>query len=152
MSEQVSVHIDAPVERVFAWFRDPRNWPSLNPSAQEKIIRAHVPEEGLGTFHVWAMRPMRGVRFEIFGVFTEFEVNRRIVDRWSMAIEGTETYRFEPEGAGTRFTLSRQRRSVWRLGLLDGLVSRLEGREDERVLGRLKDRLESPENAAATPH
>jgi uncharacterized protein YndB with AHSA1/START domain len=148
VSTSRSIYIEAPVEKVFAWFKDPRNWLTLNPSDREEITQAHVPPEGLGTFHVWRMRPLRGIRFEIFGVFTEYEPNQRIVDRWSMALEGTETYGFEREGSGTRMTLSRERRSLWRLKILDRLLDQVEGREDQRALTRLKQRMESTVEAA----
>ena len=143
MSATHSIYIEAPVEKVFDWFKDPRNWLTLNPSGHEEITHAHVPPEGLGTFHVWAMKPLPGVRFEIFGVFTEFVPNKRIVDKWSMAFEGTETYAFDPEGSGTRLTLGRQRQSFWRLRLLDKLVDQVESLEDERFLERLKELMES---------
>lgn len=127
MSATQSTHIEAPVEKVFDWFRDPRNWPTLNPASQEAVTQAHVAPEGLGTFHVWSLKPLPGVRFECFGVFTEFVPNKRIVDKWSMALEGTETYTFDTEGSGTRVTLERQRRFIWHLGLLDTLVDQVEG-------------------------
>lgn len=149
MSTSHSIYIEAPVEKVFAWFKDPHNWLTLNPSDREEITHAYVSPEGLGTFHVWLMRPLRGIRFEIFGVFTEFVPNKRIVDRWSMALEGTETYGFEREGSGTRMTLSRERRSLWRLRILDRLVDQVEGREDERALTKLKQRMESTGEPAA---
>ena len=145
MSAPQSIYIDAPVDTVFDWFKDPRNWVKLNPAAarREEITEAHLTREGLGTFHVWTMKPLPGVRFEIFGVFTEFVPNQRIVDRWSLALEGTETYTFDAEGPGTRVTLGRQRRSLWRLRLLDALVDRFEGPEGEQALTRLKKLMES---------
>lgn len=143
MSATHSTYIEAPVEKVFDWFKNPRNWLTLNPTGREEITHAHVTPEGLGTFHVWAMKPLPGVRFEIFGVFTEFVPNKHIVDKWSMAREGNETYTFDPEGSGTRMTLSRQRQSFWRLRLLDKLVDQVERREDERALERLKELMES---------
>ena len=72
MSESHSVYIEAPWEQVFDWFKDPRNWLTLNPTSREEITQSHVTPEGVGTFHVWKMRPAPGVQFEIFGVFTEF--------------------------------------------------------------------------------
>ena len=145
MSATQSIYIEAPVDRVFDWFKDPRNWLTLNPAAarREEITHAHVTPDGLGTFHVWAMKPLPGVRFEIFGVFTEFVPNRRIVCTWSRAFEGSETYSFDAEGSGTRVTLQRTRRSFWRLRPVDALVDRFEGRENEQFLGRLKDFMES---------
>ena len=77
----------------------------VEPTSQEDGRPAHVAPEGLGTFHVWSLKPLPGVRFECFGVFTEFVPNKRIVDKWSMALEGTETYTFDTEGSGTRVTL-----------------------------------------------
>lgn len=143
MATTQSIHIEAPVEKVFNWFKDPRNWPTLNSESQEEVTQAYVAPEGLGTFHVWSLQPLPGVRFECFGVFTEFVPNQRIVDKWSMALEGTETYTFASEGSGTRLTLERQRRFIWKLGLLDRLVQQVEGREDARALERLKEHMES---------
>ena len=143
MSATQSIYIEAPVEKVFDWFKNPRNWLTLNPNAHEEITDMHLTPEGLGTFHVWVMKPLPGVRFECFGVFTEFVPNKRIVDKWSMALEGTETYTFDAERSGTRVTLQHQRRSFWRLRLLDKLVDQAEGRENERALELLKELMES---------
>lgn len=145
MSASQSIYIEAPVDEVFDWFKNPRNWVRLNPAAarREEITDAHLTREGLGTFHVWRMKPLPGIRFECFGVFTEFVPNQRIVDKWSLALEGTETYTFDAEGSGTRVTLGRQRRSLWRLRLLDTLVDRFEGPESEQALVRLKKLMES---------
>lgn len=115
----------------------------MNSASEEEVTEAYVAPEGLGTFHVWSLKPLPGVRFECFGVFTEFVPNKRIVDKWSMALEGTETYIFDTEGSGTRVTLERQRRFIWHLGLLDRLVNQVEGREDARALERLKEFLEA---------
>jgi uncharacterized protein YndB with AHSA1/START domain len=149
MSAPHSIYIEAPVEKVFDWFKNPRNWPTLNPDAahREELADVHVTPEGLGTFHVWIIKPLPGVRYECFGVFTEFIPNKRIVDKWSLAIEGSETYTFDAEGSGTRLTIQCHRQSFWRLRLFDKLVDRFEGRENEQVLVRLKKFME----ASSTP-
>jgi hypothetical protein len=105
----------------------------------------HVTPEGLGTFHVWVLKPLPSVRYECFGVFTEFVPDKRIVDKWSLALEGSETYTFDAEGSGsgTRLTIQTHPRSFWRLWPLDKLVGRFEGRENERVLAKLKDFMEA---------
>ena len=73
----------------------------LNPDAQrEELADVHVTREGVGTFHVWVIKPLPGVRFECFGVFTEFVPNKRIVDKWSLALEGSETYSSTPRAPG----------------------------------------------------
>lgn len=145
MSAAQSIHIEAPVERVFDWFRDPGNWlTSLNPGTRrEETTQVHVTQEGLGTFHVWAMKPLPGIRFEPFAVCTGFVPNKRIVDRWSLPFYGTYTYTFDAEGSGTRVTLQRHPRSIWRLRPLDALVDRLEGRSNDTFLAKLKAYLES---------
>lgn len=58
-------------------------------------------------------RKLPGVRYECFGVFTEFVPNKRIVGRWSLAIEESETYTFDTEGSGTRLTIQARPRSLW---------------------------------------
>lgn len=79
-------------------------------------------EEGLGTFWVASFQ-LPGGRAEFFGVYTEFVPNRRIVEKYSLAFEGTWTHTFDPEGSGTRVTVHRHPRSFWRLGLFDKLAS-----------------------------
>ena len=145
MSASQSIYIDAPVEKVFDWVRNPRNWLTLNPAAarREAISDAHLTEEGLGSYHVWSMKAVPGVRFEPFAVCTEFVPNKRIVDRWSLPFYGSYTYSFEAEGLGTRVTLQRHPRSVWRLRPLDRLVDQFEGPSNDRFLGLLKKRMES---------
>lgn len=151
MSASHSISIDAPVEKVFDFFKDPRNWLALNPDVaeREELLAAHVTQEGLGTFHVWALKPMPGLRYRCFGVFTEFVPNERIVDTWSLAIEGEETYTFAAEGSGTRMTIQPRRGSIWRLRLLDTLVDRFERGEQERSLAMLKKVMEARGAAAA---
>ncbi len=145
MSATQSIYIEAPVEKVFDWFKNPRNWSTLNPDAahREELADVHVTPEGLGTFHVWVIKPLPGIRYECFGVFTEFVPNKRIVDRWSLAIEGSETYTFDAEGSGTRLTIQAHPRSFWRVRPLGKLVDRFEGQENERALAKLKELMEA---------
>ena len=150
MSASHSIYIEAPVEKVFDWFKDPRNWLALNPDVaqREEILDSHVTGEGLGTFHVWSINALPGVRYKCFGVFTEFVPNKRIVDKWSLAIEGDETYTFDVEGSGTRVTIQPHRASIWRLRPLDKLVDQFERREQERSLVMLKKVMEAADAPA----
>lgn len=145
MGASHSIYIEAPVKKVFDFFKDPRNWLALNPSVaqREELTDVHVTREGLGTFHAWRMKPMPGLQYECFGVFTEFIPNRRIVDSWSLAIEGDEIYTFDAEGSGTRVTIQPHRKSFWRLWPLDLLVDQFERPEQERALTMLKTIMES---------
>ncbi len=145
MSATQSIHIEAPVQEVFNWFKNPRNWLMLNPAAErrEELTNAHVTGEGPGTFHVWTLKPLPGVRFECFGVFTEVVQNKRIVDKWSLPFEGSYTYTFDDEGSGMRLTLQRHPRAFWRLWPLDKLMDRFEGPQNEKFLERLKTFMEA---------
>ena len=142
MSATQGIYIEAPVEKVFDWYKDPQNWLTLNPAGEE-LTDVHVTPEGLGTFHVWTIKALPGIRYQCFAVVTEFVPNKRIVAKWSLAIEGTETATFDAEGSGTRMTIQTHPRSFWRLWPLGKLVDRFEGQENERALAKLKEFMEA---------
>jgi hypothetical protein len=78
MTYRQSIHIEAPVTKVFDFFRDPNNWASLEPAGvQFKDVR--LTEEGLGTHYSWTAK-IAGVPIEGFNVFTGFVPNRLITD------------------------------------------------------------------------
>jgi hypothetical protein len=140
MSISLSVHIEAPVETVFAAFADPASWGDLQPDIE--FTGVHVTPGGLGTYYAWRTRllglPIRGVN-----VFTEFIRNERITDRSSMSLEGTWAYSFAPEGSGTTVTLENDARGLWRFPPLAWLLDRIAVEGHEKVLERAKARLES---------
>lgn len=137
-----SIHIDAPVEKVFDFFKDPRNSQSLGTEPRLELTQSHVTDEGVGSFWVCTMN-LPGFRVEFFGVYTEFVPNERIVEKYSLAFEGTWTHTFAPEGSGTRVTVQRQPRSFWRLRPLDAIVDLREGPASDRYLAKLKEVMET---------
>ena len=140
MTYEQSFHVDAPVTKVFDFFRDPHRWAELQPEGVEfKDVR--VTAEGLGTHYGWAATIV-GVTIEGFNVFTEFVPDRRITDRSSSSLEGTWTYSFEPEGSGTKLTVTNQVRSVWHLPLLEPLLDRVAAKTHEPRFARIKQMLE----------
>jgi hypothetical protein len=136
----LSVHIEAPVESVFDFFRDPGNWRDAGLGVVFRNV--HVNGEGVGTFYTWTAR-VAGVPVEGFNVFTEFLPNRRITDRSSLSFEGTWTYDFAPEGTGTRVTLRNRSGGLWRLPLLERVMDALAVSGHRPVLATLKARLEA---------
>jgi hypothetical protein len=140
MTATLSVHIEAPVTAVFDLFRNPANWQDVAEGVE--FTGVHVTREGLGTHYTWRAR-FAGVTVEGFDVFTEFIPDRRITDRSSLSLEGTWTYTFEPEGSGTKLTLTNRGRGLWRLPLLRTLLDHMTVKSHERVLTRLKNRLET---------
>ena len=151
MSATCSVYIEAPVEKVFAFYQDPRKaWEMTNAG---ELIDVKMTEEGVGTYYSWGMRLLPGLRWEGFGVFTEFVPNKRITDRSSESFIGTWTYTFEPEGSGTRVTAQRHPVSSRALRPIDRLIDRVfRQHAEKREFTTLKALLEtSTTSPAASP-
>ena len=140
MTYRQSFHVDAPVTKVFDFFRDPSHWAEVEPEGvQFKDVR--LTTEGVGTHYGWAAK-IAGVSIEGFNVFTEFVPNRRITDRSSSSLEGTWTYSFEPDGSGTRLAVENQVRSYWRLAPLERLLDWAAAKTHEPRFARIKKLLE----------
>jgi ligand-binding SRPBCC domain-containing protein len=141
MSYTQRLHVEAPVEKVFEFFRDPANWNRLTDGEVVYKDVRRTPE-GLGTSYTWSTR-LAGVPIEGFNVFTEFVPDRRITDRCSRSFEGTWTYAFEPEGSGTRITLANQAGRPWTLPVLSRLMDWVTARTHEPVMARFKALMEA---------
>ena len=137
MTVRHSIHIEAPLEKVFDFFKDPRNWQDTAPDGITYKDVNLVPG-GVGTSYTWVAR-VGGMPVEGSDVFTEVVPNERITDESSRAFEGTWVYSFEKEGSGMRLTMEHHPRSVWRVPPLD----RVGDGHHERVLHALKDRMEA---------
>jgi hypothetical protein len=55
MAYRHSIHVEAPVEKVFDFFRDPGNWRSVQPEGVE-FKDVSLTREGLGTHYSWSCR------------------------------------------------------------------------------------------------
>ena len=136
-----SIHIEAPVEKVFDFFKDPRNMQGIvaSPFAHKDV---KVTEEGVGTYYSRASKTP-GLRYEGFDVITEFIPNQRITDRSSAGLPGDWTFLFEPEGSGMQLTAEIHHRSFWRLPLLRELVEWGQGPIAGRFLSAVKAKMEA---------
>jgi uncharacterized membrane protein len=133
-------HIEAPVEKVFNFFKDPNNWQEL-PRA-DQLTQVNVTDEGVGSSYR-VMLPIPGLRIEADGVFTEFIPNQRITDRSSLSLAGTLTFSFEPEGSGMKLTMESHPRSVWRIPPLKQLAEWVMARRHKRYMSALKAKMET---------
>jgi hypothetical protein len=73
MTSKHGTHIEAPVEKVFKFFKDPKNWQEL-PHA-DQLTDVKVTDQGVGTYYR-VILPIPGVRIKALGVFTEFIPNQ----------------------------------------------------------------------------
>jgi uncharacterized protein YndB with AHSA1/START domain len=136
-----SVVIDAPVGRVFDYWKDPANWPEVWPSMVACKV-AELAPEGTGTRHDYKMA---GVHFTGSGVFSRVVPGEEIVSQASGGIESTFDWTFEPEGSGTKMTARVEYTiPIPVLGkLAEAFVLALNEHEAEATLANLKARLES---------
>jgi ligand-binding SRPBCC domain-containing protein len=159
-----SIHIEAPVERVFALMSDPAARSRLNPDAQP--IRVEI-ENGrpLAQGSVCRFRLQVGKRVADYRTrVTEFIPDRRIVSVSDSAIPFEISIETGPEGAGTRLTQTecfepsedmldqvvgdratqRVLEFIYRLYLAfdTDAALRLKQREEEMLIRRLEEKLD----------
>jgi uncharacterized protein YndB with AHSA1/START domain len=142
-----SIYIEAPVEKVFDFFKDPRNMPETGPM-YFAIKDVKLTEEGVGTYYGWASKTP-GLRMEGFNVYTEVIPNQRITDKCSASMAGDSTYSFKPEGSGMQLTIESHPRSFWGIPPLRELTDLVKGMAAERLLSAVKAQMEAPKTKHA---
>lgn len=143
-----SIHIEAPVEKVFDFCKDPRNMlETLTTPFAVKDVK--LTKEGVGTYYSWASKTP-GLRMEGFDVYAEFVPNERITDRSSSGLPGDWTFSFEPEGSGTKLTAEVHHRSFWQIPPLRQLVEGVQSTMTGRLLSAVKAKTETPRSVHAT--
>ena len=143
-----SIHIEAPVEKVFDFFKDPRNMQELAVTTPFAVKDVKLTEEGVGSYYGWVFKTP-GLRIEGFDVYTEFVPNQRITDKCSWPLFGDFTFSFAPEGSGMQLTTETHHRSIWRLPPLKELVDLVQSMASERFLSAVKAKMETPRSVPA---
>ena len=99
-----SIHIDAPVEKVFHYVEDPAHFVAAMPEESNITLGAvrRTPEGAVSTYEI----KYRELGMHLTGVFTreEYVVNERIVDHSSMG--PIFTFSVEADDSGTTLTAS----------------------------------------------
>ncbi len=135
-----SITIDAPVEIVFAYLRDPMSNLEIMPSM---VQVSPVAGEGVGAEFRWVYR-MAGMNFEGKSTVLELVPDERFVTQSQGGIESTWIWDFAPDNGGTRIDLAVEYTvPVPVLGrLAEALVVRQNERELETTLANIKERVE----------
>lgn len=142
MAARQSFYIDAPVETVFDYIKDPNQ---QREAALYDLHDVKVTKEGVGTHFAWSFK-VAGLRLEGFEVLTEVVPHKHITERSSVALTGRWDYDLEPEGTGTRLTITLQPQSFWRLPPLDRLVGLAFPRVSKAVMSRWVKAIEEAAN------
>lgn len=138
-----SVHIAAPVEKVFDYVKDPRNqWEAYELAGKNTIAEKDVaPDAGQGSTWTWQGHFLF---IPIHGTMTreEYVPNKRIVDHSTTGV--LWTYTFEPDDAGTTLTMEVEVSS--KMPFLDKVEDKLawHGEKDlDTWLGNFKKAIEA---------
>ncbi len=142
MTAKISCYIDAPVETVFDFFKDPSNQVDYPPFSDMEVHDLKMTKEGVGTYYSWSVK-MFGIPIEGFEVFTDFVPNKHITEKSSNAMVGNWEYTFEPEGSGTKVTLEHRQRSLWALPPLKNLMDFAMPRMSRSFIEAVKAELEA---------
>ena len=142
MAAKLSYYIEAPVESVFDFMKDPGKTADIGPFTLE-VPEVKMTKEGIGTYMSWRTKIAGVVPVEGFDVFTDVVSNKRIVEKSSNAMVGTWEYTFEPEGSGTKLTMEHRPRSLWGVPPLKQLVDYGTVRMSRLYADELKSRIEA---------
>lgn len=130
-----SIHVDAPVEQVFALMADPAARTRLNPL----VSAASAEVEGGGPLNVGSTChfrfSVRGRRVEYHAQVCEFDAPRRIVSLAHAAVPFEVCIETLPEGGGTRLTQTE------RFEPTDAMLNDAIPDEDDNAVVKLAQRL-----------
>ncbi len=137
-----SLHIDAPVERVFDYVQDPQHFYDAFPESHAMLTDVMSTPDGVVSTYAWTGRLM--FFFHIDGIMTRegYIPNERIVDRSSTG--PVWTYTFEPDPTGTTLSLAFEYSS--KVPLADKVVDRLAWNGDrdlDSILANFKKAIET---------
>jgi uncharacterized membrane protein len=135
-----SIHINAPVEKVFAYMTDPTNLPEWMVSMSEVT---GVTGSGVGLNYQWKYK-MIGIPLQGQTTFTEFVASERVVTESKGGVASTFTFTFAPHEGGT--TLDLKVEYTIPIPVLGKLAERLVLKRNEREasmwLENVKERME----------
>ena len=137
---QRSIHIDAPVQKVFDHVKDPNNFVMADPEPVH-LSNLSLTPEGVGSTWETSWRAF-GLPLHAAWTRAEYIPNQRIVDRASTGV--TWTYTTEPDPSGTTLYLAFA--ITTKLPLANKVLNRVfssQGRQLERMLANYRSAIQA---------
>jgi uncharacterized membrane protein len=137
------IEIKRPVDKVFAYTTDAKNWPKWQSFIQEAEQTSQGPMNVGTTFK--GVSHMMGRSMKWTAIATEYESNKKWgknITCGSMAIE--EHVIYNPVEGGTTFTIVYNMKAGGFLKLLSPVMAGSMRKETKKSLGNLKSILEAP--------
>ncbi|MGD9092837.1 MAG: SRPBCC family protein [Anaerolineales bacterium] len=137
-----SITIDAPVEKVFEYVKQPENLPEFWPSMLEV---SNIKELPTGGYRFEWVYKMAGMRFKGASEVTEFIPNERTVTHTSGGIESTITWEYSPLESGTKVNITGEYKVPLPLvgKLAESFIVKQNEQESQVILANLKARMEA---------
>lgn len=135
-----SIHVEAPTQAVFTYVADSARNPEWIPSLLD--VR-DVKGQGLGKTYDWTYQ-MAGVNLTGTSEIVAWEEGALVVSQSSGSVTSSWRHQIEPEGDGTRYTLTVTYEIPAKLGgaLSEALLRRRNEREADLAVHNLKDHVE----------
>jgi len=96
------VTINAPVDKVFTFMRDPNNMPEIWPGL---VLVRDVKRSPLGGFNYSWVYKLAGLRFDGASEVSDYIANQRLVMMSTRGINSTFRWNLEPQNGGTKLSL-----------------------------------------------
>jgi len=151
------MHIEAPVEKVYAFAADMENWNQLKKSGMRGTIQTvEKTPDGVGTTYRAFGHLVGGLWYEITGRLTEAVPNERVVQTtdgrvMKTLLSGATALSMRPEGSGTHLTVEYSPPTIEKIpvlgSILGGLIEKEMVRAGEPMWAELRELLEGTEAA-----
>jgi uncharacterized protein YndB with AHSA1/START domain len=134
-----SIHIDAPVEKVFGYLEDPGHF-LASFLEKNQVTLESVNRNPDGTVATYQSRfRQAGMHFTVTYTREEYVPNERIVDRNSIGV--LFTWSVEPDADGTKLTMSWDASRL--MTMLDAVFFHTDKKEADEMLERVRQAVEA---------
>lgn len=140
IQHEVTIHVNRPVEQVFAFLIDPSNLRAWQSNLVETEQLTEPLQVGTRFREVRQMGPKQA---EILAEITAYEPNKHFATRTLSKPQVTVSYSFEPKNTGTQLNYRFVMQTSGIMRLLEPLIAGSIKKDSHSDFGRLKQVLES---------